>query len=37
MRLEERSEEERLGPLLQEVVLVPQQQVCGLQLPAYAV
>ena len=35
-RLEEPSEEERLGPLLQGVVLVRQQQVCGLKLLGYA-
>jgi hypothetical protein len=35
-RLEERLEEERLGPLLQGVLLVRQQQVCGLELLVYA-
>jgi hypothetical protein len=35
-RLEERSEEERLGPLPQGVVLVRQQQACGLKLLVYA-
>jgi hypothetical protein len=35
-QLEERSEEDCLEPLLQEVGLVRQQQVCGLKLLVYA-
>jgi hypothetical protein len=35
-QLEERSEEDCSGPLLQEVVSVRQQQVCGLKLLVHA-